>query len=151
MPDIKRWTAELRKIERQFDGMSPDPSAINQRVKHQAERRTRERHDQQVRAVGTWARVCLIAALAGATTFWWPYAHVCGDGFLAYIAAGALLVVGSVWAMTATWQIRLATAHVVATVFLIWGLAFISIQVVPHTPLAASVGMRQSTWRCRAQ
>lgn len=150
MPDIKRWTAELRKIERQFDGMSPDPSAINQRVKHQAERRTRERHDQQVRAVGTWARVFLIAALAAGTTFWWPYPRVCGDGFLAYIAAGALLVVGSVWAMTATWQIRLATAHVLATVLLIWGLAFISIQVVPRTSLAASIGMRQTAWRCRA-
>jgi hypothetical protein len=150
VPDIKRWTAELRKIERQFDGLPVDPSATNLRIKRQVERRTRERRDEQFRVAGTWARVVLIAALAGATTFWWPYPHVCGQGLLTYLAAGVLLVLGSIWAMTATWQIRIASAHVVAMVFLLWGLAFVSIQIVPRTSLAASIGMRPSAWRCNA-
>ena len=148
MPDMKRWTAELRKIERQFDGLPPEPSATNLRIRQQTERRTRERRDEQFRAAGTWGRVVLIALLAGATTFWWPYPHTCGAGFLGYVAAGVLLVIASVWAMTATWQMRIASAHALAAVFLLWGLAFVSIQVVPRTSLAASIGMRQSTWRC---
>jgi hypothetical protein len=148
VPDIKRWTAELRKIERQFDGLPAEPSATNLRIKRQAERRTRERRDEQFRAAGTWGRVLLIAVLAGATTFWWPYPHTCGVGFLGYVAAGLLMVVGSVWVMTATWQMRMPSAHVLAAVFLLWGLAFVSIQVAPRTSLAASLGMRQSAWRC---
>lgn len=150
MPDSKQWTAELRKIERQFDGLPPEPSATNLRIRQQTERRTRERRDEQFRAAGTWGRVVLIAVLAGATTFWWPYPHTCGQGFLAYVAAGVLLVIASVWAMTATWQMRIPSAHILAAVFLLWGLAFVTIQVVPRTLLAASIGMRQSTWRCSA-
>jgi hypothetical protein len=146
--DMKRWTAELRKIERQFEGLPPEPSATNLRIKRQVEHRTRERRDEQFRAAGTWGRVLLIAVLAGATTFWWPYPHACGAGFLGYLAAGVLLIVGSVWAMAATWQMRIASAHVLAAMFLLWGLGFVSIEVVPRTSLAASIGMRQSAWRC---
>lgn len=150
MPDIKRWTAELRKIERQFDGLPPEPSATALRLRRETERRTRERREEHVRTAGTWARVFLIAVLAAATSFWWPYPHTCGEGFLCYVAAGLLVVVGSTWAMTATWRMRMASAHFLSVLFLVWGLGFISLQLLPRTSLAASIGMRQSAWRCTA-
>jgi hypothetical protein len=143
-----RWTAKLKAIERQFDGMPVDPSPTAVRIKRDVERRERERRDGQVRVFGTWVRIALVAALAGGTTFWWPYPHACGTEFLQYGAAEGLVVIGGIWAMVSSWRARAGIAHSIAVALLLWGLGLVGLQVAPRIGLPAPPGMRQASWRC---
>jgi hypothetical protein len=143
-----RWTAKLRKIEKQFDGLPPDPSPAAIRIKRDVERRIRERREGQFRMFGTWGRLTLVAALASGITFWWPYPHACGADFLQYGAVAALVVIGGVWTMVSSWRARLGVAHTIALGLLLWGLGLVSLQVAPRIGLPAPPGVRQASWRC---
>ena len=143
-----RWTQKLKAIERQFDGMPADLSPTALKIKRDVERRERERRDGQVRIFGTWVRIVLVAALAGGTTFWWPYPHACGADFLQYGAVEGLIVIGGVWAMVSSWRARAGVAHSIAAVLLLWGLGLVSLQVAPRIGLPAPPGLHQASWRC---
>jgi len=143
-----RWTAKLKAIERQFDGLPVDPSPTSLRLNREVERRERERRDGQVRVFGTWVRLVLVGALAIGTTFWWPYPHACGGDFLLYGAVEALVVIGGVWAMVSSWHARAGIAHGIAVALLIWGLGVVGLQVGPRIGFPAPSGMQQASWRC---
>jgi hypothetical protein len=143
-----RWTAKLKKIEREFDGLPADPSPTALKIKRDVERRLREQREGQFRMFGTWSRLVLVAALAGGITFWWPYPHACGADFLQYGAVEGLVVIGGIWVMISSWRARLGIAHSVAVVLLLWGLGLVSLQVAPRIGLPAPPGMHQASWRC---
>src|SRR6476646_7175365 len=45
---------------------------------------------------GTWLKVLLAAALAGAMTQW-PYANACGVGLFLYLGAAGVVVIAGLW------------------------------------------------------
>ena len=71
------WNVELRKIEREYDGLPPEPSAAKLRAERAAEQRRRERAAATLAFFGAWARLLLVGAL-GASLLWWPYGRTCG-------------------------------------------------------------------------
>ena len=80
------WSVELRKIEREYDGLPPAPSPARLR----AERALEEQRRAQATAVGdllgAWARLLLVAALA-ASLAWWPYGRSCGPSLAGFLGA----------------------------------------------------------------
>jgi hypothetical protein len=46
------WALELRKIEREYDGLPPEPTAAEQRQKRETEKRERERQDAAAASYG---------------------------------------------------------------------------------------------------
>jgi len=92
---------------------------------------------------GTWVRVGLAVALAVGMTIW-PYAHACGLQ-LGYYAAGiAMVVFAGIWGAIASWQRRIATAHLLSLAAVIWGLALAATVVVPRAGYAKT----PATWFC---
>jgi hypothetical protein len=143
------WTTEMRKIERQFDGLPPEPSPALVRARRDSERRTREQRDRRLTALGTWARVALIGVLAGAIYFW-PYDHVCGVGLFTYLGTEGFIVLGGLWAVVWTWRVRMGFAHTLAIAVILWGCALVAAQVLPRVGYAKSTGGHPPQWWCPA-
>ncbi len=145
----KTWTAELRKIERQFDGLPPEPSPLQRASRRINERLTLERKDRRLTALGTLGRTTLVILLAGAINFW-PYQHACGAGLVSYLGAESLVVIGGLWTAVFTWQVRAALAHSIAMVMVLWGLVLVGLQVLPRVGYSKTDPLHQPTWSCAA-
>ena len=145
----KSWTAELRKIERQFDGLPPEPSPLERASRRLAERRTVERKERRAALIGTLGRMALVIVLAVAINFW-PYQHACGAGLFSYLGAESLVVIGGLWTAVFTWQVRGALAHGIALLMVLWGLALVGLQVLPRVGYAKTDPAHQPTWQCAA-
>ncbi|HSJ62521.1 MAG TPA: hypothetical protein VK922_01325 [Gemmatimonadaceae bacterium] len=141
------WNEELRKIEREFDGLPPEPTPAELRARYaEQQRRLRER-ERRAGTIGVWVRLLLVAGLAAAL-FAWPYARACGPGLLAYMGAGAVVIIGALWTVFGTWRLRLAKTHGLALLLLLWGLTFIAAQVLPRVGYALSDPASPESWRC---
>ena len=116
------WRTELRKIEREFDGLAPEPSPAELRARRAEELREQERQDERAARVGAWARLVSIAALASGLAFW-PYPRTCGFDLYAYMGAATGVVVGGLWVAECTWRSRMAKTHGLAILVLIAGLS----------------------------
>ena len=145
-----KWTTELKKIERAFDGLPPlppvpTPAQLKQRraSERRTLERTLERQERTAMLVGTGGRFVLVFALAMAINFW-PYGHACGFGLFTYMFAELLVVVGGLWAVAWTWQHRMVRGHAVAMVMVLWGIALIAAQVLPRVGYAADA----AKWWC---
>ena len=141
------WNTELRKIERQFDGLPPLPSASVIKARKERERRAREEVEARLARVGAAGRLLLVATLAGAL-WWWPYATACGIDLAALLGAEAMIVVGGAWAAVHAWRHRLAASHTLAIALLVTGLALVSAQVLPRIGVATVAGVEGTRWRC---
>jgi hypothetical protein len=139
------WTSTLRKIERQFDGLPTPPSRASSLSRRIAERRTMERKERLSAALGTFGRLSLVGLLVGGINFW-PYSHSCGVGLYAYLGAESLIIIGALWAVIWTWQVRAAVAHGVSLALVLWGMALIALQVLPRVGYAKTVA--PVTWSC---
>jgi len=141
------WPVELRKLEREFEGLPPEPSPARVRARREAERRAQERRTTRARMLGAMARLLLVAALGGALSAW-PYPHGCGPGLFAYLGAEAVVVVGGLWVAWSTWSYRMAKAHVAAMVLVLCGLALIAAQVLPRIGYAKVDAKNPPRWWC---
>jgi hypothetical protein len=144
------WTSELKKIERAFDGLPPlpkVPSPDELKRRRASERRTLERtlerQERIAKGIGTGGRFGLVIALSAAINFW-PYSHACGFGLIAYMFAETLIVVGGLWTVTWTWEHRMVRAHGIAMAMVIYGLALLTVQVLPRVGYAAQA----ARWWC---
>jgi hypothetical protein len=130
-----KWTAELKKIEREFEGLPPLPTSAQKQARRLSERKTLERTLARRATVDTvlgfTARIGLVTALAVAMPFW-PYRYACGWGLMSYLAAGTLVGVGAVWCVTWTWRERMPRLHGVSIALIIWGVVLLAIQVIPR-------------------
>ena len=149
MSDVVDWNAELRKIEREFDGLPPEPSAAQLKAKRAAERREEERRRDRAAKLGVQARVALVALLAAAIVFW-PYRRECGPGLFAYMGAEGMVIAGGLWLMVCTWRNRMAKTHGVALVMILWGLVLVGHQVLPRVGYAKTDPAKPSQWVCAA-
>lgn len=143
------WKVELAKIEREYDGLPPEPSAGALNAKRASERQAQLRQDAQTAAIGAWARLILVAALAVALVFW-PYARDCGAGLFVYVGAEALIVAGALWVVAWTWRWRIAKTHGLALMLVLYALALIGAQVAPRVGYAKVDAAHPQQWSCAA-
>ena len=93
--------------------------------------------------LGTWARVAL-GLLVGVGMTQWPYSHGCGLHLLFYgVGVGAALAAG-IWSSVSSWKHRLALAHIVSQLLIIWGLVLAAREVLPRVGYARAQGV----WLC---
>ena len=147
MSDVVDWNTELRKIEREFDGLPPEPSPAQLKAKRAAERREEERRKERAAQLGVHARVALVTTLAVAIVFW-PYRRNCGVALFTYMAAEGVVVAGGLWLMVCTWRHRMAKTHGVALAMMLWGLVLLAHQVLPRVGYAKSDSASPARWVC---
>ena len=141
------WNIELRKIEREFDGLPPEPTPAERRARRAAEQRTDELRKQRAVRLGIQARLLLVTALAGAIGFW-PYRRECGLGLFAFMGAEGMIIAGGLWLMVCTWKARMAKTHGVALIVLLGGLVLIGHQILPRVSYAKADPTDRTSWWC---
>lgn len=130
------WAVQLKKIEREFDGLPPEPSLAYKKLQSEEERRAKERAAQRAALIGVFARLILVAAVGVALLFW-PYANDCGFGLFGFLGAEAVIVVGGIWIGITSWRSRLPRMHLVSLAITLAGLVAIAGEVLPRTGYAA--------------
>ena len=141
------WKSELRKVERQFDGLPPEPTAEELRSWRRAEEREQQRRDEVNGAVGAWTRFFLVGTLAGSLYFW-PYGRACGPGLYGLVGAEVLVVVGGVWVAAYSWRRRAARSHAAAFLLALTGAGLIGMEVLPRIGYANPDPSRADGWVC---
>jgi hypothetical protein len=96
-----------------------------------------------MRPLAVWACVGL-GVLLGAVMPLWPYARGCGWGLSFYLFATAMVVISGVWALLISWKSRLAVAHALGLVTLLWGLTLTAQAVLPRVGYAKNA----AAWTC---
>ncbi|HSL70193.1 MAG TPA: hypothetical protein VK864_08110, partial [Longimicrobiales bacterium] len=96
------WKTELKKIEREFDGLPPEPTPDELKARRLAVNRTQQVKQTQNAVLLVWARLVLVGALTAAVSFW-PYSRACGFGLYAYMAAAGVIVLGGLWVSIYGW------------------------------------------------
>lgn len=141
------WNVELRKIERQFDGLPPAPSIAVQKARKEREQREKQAVEARVTQLSALARLLLVVTLTAALP-WWPYATGCGPGVAALVAAYGMVAVGGLWVATYAWRHRLAASHALALAFVLAGLVLVASQVLPRAGYVTIRGVEASGWSC---
>lgn len=142
------WNVELRTIEREYDGLPPEPSTAAGRARRIAELREREQAERRLALFGSAARLVLAGGLLAAIA-WWPYGARCGAGLAGFLMAGGMIVLGGGWSAVHAWRHRLAISHGIALAIVLAGLAILSAQVLPRLGYATVVGVEANAWQCR--
>jgi hypothetical protein len=145
------WDKEMREVDRLLAKLpEADPNLVSGRVPTlkkpvpAAATATSGAGPTGLEWIGTWVRVAL-GLLIGVGMTQWPNAHECGLNLLFYgIGVGAVLAAG-LWTSVASWKRRLAVAHVLSLLLIIWGLALAAREVLPRVGYAHS----PATWFCR--
>jgi hypothetical protein len=130
------WASQLKKIEREFDGLPPEPSPAVQKMQSEAERRAKEKSQQRAAMFGAGARLILVFAL-GAAIVIWPYSRECGWGWFGYLGVEAVIVAGGIWVAFTTWRGRLPKMHTFSLLIVLAGLVLIAAEVLPRIGYAA--------------
>jgi hypothetical protein len=141
------WKTELRKTERQFSGLPPEPSAEDirrWRIEEEAERR---RRDALNSSVGAWTRLLLVIALAAGLSFW-PYARSCGLGLYGFLGAEGAVVIGGAWVAVYSWGRRAGRAHIASFLVLLVGIGMLGLEVLPRVGYAKTNPLQPAAWAC---
>lgn len=141
------WKAELRKYEREFEGLPPEPSPAEVHDRHLALVREERRHDEINDSAGAWLRLLLVVALAGALQFW-PYARGCGIGLYEFLGAEGTVVLGALWVSMHSWRRRVASVHAIALAMMLGGAAMLSLEIMPRVGYARPDPARPAGWAC---
>jgi hypothetical protein len=86
----------------------------------------------------------LLALAFGITMASWPYQRTCGFPLLGYLSAVTFVVWVGCWSATAAWRFRIALAHVLSLILILYGLTLGVAEILPRTGYA----MRHATWQC---
>jgi hypothetical protein len=141
------WKSELRKAERQFDGLPPEPTAEELRGWRLDAEREQRRRDELNGAAGAWTRLSLVIALTVGLYFW-PYARTCGAGLYGLLGAQLAVVIGGLWVAVYSWRRRTARAHGAALVLALVGSALIAAEMLPRIGYARPDASRPSRMSC---
>lgn len=131
------WKSQLKKIEREFDGLPPEPSPAFQKLQTEEERRAKERTMTRAAIIGSTARLILVLAL-GVALAMWPYSRACGSGWFGYVGVEGVIIAGGLWVAITTWRARLAKLHVLSLVIVLAGLVLVAAEVLPRIGYAAT-------------
>ena len=125
------WATELKKIEREYDGLPPEPTPAELTRRRAAERREQERLRDSSLRIGAWGRAMLVIALAAAINFW-PYFRGCGVGLFAFVGAEGVVVLSGLWLVVWTWYGRMHRTHILAVLMVLWGIGLIAVETLPR-------------------
>jgi hypothetical protein len=125
------WSVKLKKIEREFEGLPPEPSPAFKKMQSEEERRAQERAQQRAEMIGASARLILVFMLFVALAIW-PYANECGSGLFGYLGTKGVIVAGGLWVAFTTWRARLAKMHALSLLIVLVGLILIAVDVLPR-------------------
>jgi hypothetical protein len=125
------WSVQLKKIEREFDGLPPEPSLALKKLQSEEERRAQERVQQRAAMFGGGARLILVFMLFGALAFW-PYERACGAGLFEYLGVEIVIVVGGLWVALTTWRYRLPKMHTLSLLIVLTGLILLAYEILPR-------------------
>lgn len=142
------WSTQLKKIEREFDGLPPEPSAASVRMQTETQRRTQEVAAQRRAFFGASARMLLVGAL-GVALAMWPYERSCGSGLLGFLGVEAMMFIGGIWVATSTWKYRLAKTHVAALLIVLTSIVLMSMEVLPRVGYAKVDAKNPPAWSCQ--
>jgi hypothetical protein len=143
------WNRELKKIEREYDGLPPEPSSEELRARRAAEDRVRRQNDEAAAAFGAWIRLLLVVTLAASLEFW-PYPRICGTGLFGFLGAEAIVVAGGAWVTVSTWKARTPRTHALALMMTLYGIALLEIQVLPRVGYGRTDALHPAGWACAA-
>ena len=141
------WKTQLKKIEREFDGLPPEPSPALQKLQTETERRTIKKSAERASAIGAAVRLVLVLAL-GAGLLFWPYVRDCGQGLFGFIGAEAVFVAGAIWVATFTWRHGMPRTHILALLITLAGLGLIAAEVLPRNGYAKVDPQNPPQWWC---
>ncbi|MEP6550460.1 MAG: hypothetical protein ABJB95_04720 [Gemmatimonadales bacterium] len=130
------WSTQLKKIEREFEGLPPEPSPAYKKMQSEEERRAQERVERRAAVIGASARLILVFALGVALAIW-PYERECGSGLAGYLGVEAVIVVGGLWVAFTTWRARLARMHILSLLIVLAGLVLLAVDVLPRVGYAS--------------
>ncbi|MFL5562533.1 MAG: hypothetical protein ACJ79K_13760 [Gemmatimonadaceae bacterium] len=136
------WKSKLREIEREYDGLPPEPSPSKVRARKTAEQAALARVSRRWVIV----RVVLVLALSVAIVFW-PYEARCGFPLAGYLAAIATVALGGIWIAVLSWHHRMPVSHAISMLVLVWGLAIFARETLPRIGYARPDAAR-AAWRC---
>jgi hypothetical protein len=94
-------------------------------------------------AVGVWGRVLLGLSL-GLMMANWPYPKACGSPLAAYFTAVLTVTLTGMWAATSAWKRRMALAHVVSLIIVLYGFLLAGAEVLPRNGYSVD----RATWEC---
>ena len=143
------WATELKKIEREYDGLPPEPTPAELTRRRAAERREQEQLRDAALRIGAWGRAILVIALATAINFW-PYFRDCGVGLFAYVGAESMVILSGLWLVVWTWQGRMVRTHIVAVAMTLWGLGLVAAEALPRVGYAKVDPANPPGWFCSA-
>lgn len=136
MPQQDDWSVQLKKIEREFEGLPPEPSPAYKKLQSEEERRAQERAQQRAAMFGGGARLVLVFALFVALALW-PYERACGVGLFEYLGVELVIIVGGLWVALTTWRHRLPKMHTLSLLIVLTGLILMATEVLPRIGYAA--------------
>jgi hypothetical protein len=93
--------------------------------------------------VGVWGRVLLGLSL-GLMMANWPYPKACGSPLAGYFTAVLTVTLAGMWAATAAWKRRMALAHVVSLIIVLYGFLLGGAEVLPRNGYSVD----RATWEC---
>lgn len=146
MSDID-WTVELRKIEREYDGLPPERSRTQIRLQKIREITAKERFQERLAIIGLWAQLVLVGVLA-VSLFFWPYGHDCGFRLAAFLASHLMVIVAGVAIALRTWHDRLAWPFIGSTLFVVVAWTVIALHTLPRFGYPTGTPAH-SAWSCR--
>jgi len=130
------WSTQLKKIEREWEGLPPEPSPAFKKMQSEEQKRAQDRARQRSAMIGGGARLVLVAAVGIGLAFW-PYENQCGSGLFGYLAAELVIIVGGLWVAITTWRARLPKMHILSLLIALTGLILVAIEILPRVGYAA--------------
>lgn len=141
------WSTQLKKIEREFDGLPPEPSPAFKKLQSEEERRAQERSQQRAARINAGARLVLVFALGVALAFW-PYERECGTDLFGFLGVELMIVVGGVWVAFTTWRYRLPRMHTLSLFIILTGLILLAAEVLPRVGYASVDSKHAPSFSC---
>ena len=140
------WRVELRKIEREYDGLPPERTRTQIRLQRIQEIAAKQRFGERLSLVGIWVRLILVAALA-LSLFWWPYGHKCGFPLVSFLLSNAMVIVGGIALGVRTWRDRNAWVFSGAAVCAIVAWTVMALHILPRSGYSPA-GATNAMWSC---
>lgn len=141
------WSVQLKKIEREFEGLPPEPSPAFRKMQSEEERRAQERAQQRAAMFSGGARLVLVAALGVALALW-PYERECGSGLFGFLGVELMIVIGGIWVAFTTWRYRLPRMHILSLLIILGGLVLLALEALPRVGYASVDPKHPPTFFC---
>ena len=140
------WNVELRKIEREFDGLPPERSRTQIRLQKIQEMVAREQFEERLALVGAWARLVLVGTLA-TSLFWWPYGRDCGFPLVAFLISNLMVIIGGLSIGFRAWRDHLVWQFVGSAMFMLVAWTIIASHTLPRVGYS-TVPSATAGWAC---